>query len=104
MYDYEMTFAYRILKQQHDLPPDGRPTDATIRIYPEKRKWDETASAYSAATPLAVTTSHGVQTVSTSTKCNQDLTDYHAAGFRLFMKTKRVIVVRLATAKFRSWD
>lgn len=58
--DQGENYAYRILQKKHKLPDGGSPVSVTIRVYPEKKKWEEDTLPLSVATPAAVRTSDGV--------------------------------------------
>jgi GNAT superfamily N-acetyltransferase len=50
---------HQALQKRHQIPPDGKPTQVTIRYYPEDRKWNETTAPYSTFTPTAVSMPNG---------------------------------------------
>lgn len=58
--DEGKNYAYRILKKKHKLPEGGNPVNVTIRVYPEKKKWEKDTLPLSVASPAAVRTSDGV--------------------------------------------
>lgn len=53
------TYAHRILEKRHTLP-EGRGAKVVIRLYPERKKWDDGVAPYDVKVPAAVTDKEGV--------------------------------------------